>query len=175
MELFDLYDENRIKQNKTIQSGKKISCKLSNVIVKVCVFDSLGKKMLIQQRSASKSVDPNCWDVTIGGHVKSGESSAEAASRELFEEVGINYNFKGDKPYLTFNYSHEFVDYYFMTKDINIDKLKFNDGEVQSARWATEEEILELIDKKIFVCDYKELISLLFRVRQKCGAIKHFV
>lgn len=44
MELFDLYDENRIKQNKTIQSGKKISCKLSNVIVKVCVFDSLGKK-----------------------------------------------------------------------------------------------------------------------------------
>ncbi len=46
-------------------------------------------KVLIQQRSATKDLYPNCWDISVGGHVNFGKTYEETAVRELDEELGL--------------------------------------------------------------------------------------
>ena len=44
----------------------------------------------IPRRSASKRIFPLCLDMSVGGHVTSGESYDEAFRRELLEELGMH-------------------------------------------------------------------------------------
>ncbi len=46
-------------------------------------------EILIQKRSFSKDTFPDCWDISVGGHVKYGDEYLNTATRELSEEIGI--------------------------------------------------------------------------------------
>jgi len=46
-------------------------------------------EVLIQKRSSVIDVFPNLWDISLAGHVQSGEGSGAAVRRELKEELGI--------------------------------------------------------------------------------------
>ena len=48
--------------------------------------------MLLQKRSKEKKLWPNLWDVTLGGHVDSGEFGRQALIREAKEELGLDLN-----------------------------------------------------------------------------------
>lgn len=52
------------------------------VVSAVCVFDATGRLLTVRKRGTDKFMHP-------GGKPEIGESAAEAASRELAEEVGI--------------------------------------------------------------------------------------
>lgn len=45
--------------------------------------------ILLQKRSSTKDLYPNCWDLSVGGHVVYGDSYEKTAKRELEEELGI--------------------------------------------------------------------------------------
>lgn len=47
-------------------------------------------EVLIQKRSSTKDLYPNCWDLSVGGHVNFGKSYEETAVRELKEELGLD-------------------------------------------------------------------------------------
>jgi isopentenyldiphosphate isomerase len=47
------------------------------------------KKILLQKRAPTKKVLPNLWDISVAGHVGSGEPIISAALRELREEIGL--------------------------------------------------------------------------------------
>ncbi|MCA4133841.1 NUDIX domain-containing protein [Arthrobacter sp. M4] len=53
------------------------------VVSAVCVFDAAGRLLTVRKRGTDKFMHP-------GGKPEPGETAAEAASRELAEEVGIN-------------------------------------------------------------------------------------
>ena len=53
------------------------------------IMDKKGN-ILLQKRSANKKMWPNMWDVTVGGHVNSGEFGRQALIREAKEELGLN-------------------------------------------------------------------------------------
>ena len=46
--------------------------------------------ILLQQRSKHKETFPSFWDVSVAGHVLTGESSLDAAIREVKEEIGLD-------------------------------------------------------------------------------------
>ena len=47
-------------------------------------------RILLQHRSPSKTIFPDCWDSSSSFHVTFGESYEQAAKRELEEETGVS-------------------------------------------------------------------------------------
>ncbi len=54
----------------------------------VLVYDRAGQ-LFVQRRSFSKDNSPGLWDTSAAGHLASGEDYADAALRELEEELGV--------------------------------------------------------------------------------------
>lgn len=164
MEIWDLYDKDRIKTGETMVRGSKFKENTYHLVVHVCIFNLEGK-MLIQQRQPFKDGWPNMWDITVGGSAVSGDTSQLAAEREVYEEIGYKLSLDGIRPALTINFDKGFDDIYLIQKDIDISKLKLQYEEVQSVKWASKEEILSMIDEEIFIPYHKSLIDLLFFMR----------
>jgi isopentenyldiphosphate isomerase len=58
-------------------------------VIHVMVEDEHGH-ILLQKRSGNLSIYPNCWDISVGGHVDLGESYLQTATRELKEELDLS-------------------------------------------------------------------------------------
>lgn len=58
-------------------------------VARLLIFDTTGKHVLLQKRSMQVRTAPGKWD-SSGGHVDYGETYAEAAGREVREELGVN-------------------------------------------------------------------------------------
>ena len=172
MEMFDLFDNNRLPLGKQIARGTKVGVAGENrQVVHICIFNSEGK-FLIQRRDINKDVWPGYWDISAGGSAKAGETTAQAASRELAEELGIKYDFSKIRPSFTINFINGFDDFYFIKKDFKMDEFNFTDGEVKEVRWASCEDILEMIDNKKFIPFYKSFIMFLFEAQGSYGCIR---
>lgn len=64
----------------------------ATVVVRLLALAPDGR-LLLQQRSLSKSIGPGLWDNLAAGLVSSGETPAEAMLRELHEEAGLDPEF----------------------------------------------------------------------------------
>ncbi len=170
MELWDVYDINRRKTGQTIQRGEKLPEGGFHLVAHICVIGSDGR-MLIQQRQPFKKGFSNLWDVTCGGSAVAGETSAMAAERETFEEVGLKINLAGVRPHFSVSYDEGFDDWYVVHADPDIAGLKLQYEEVQAVRWASREEILEMIGGGVFVPYCKEYIGTIFTTADQYGTI----
>lgn len=168
MELFDLYDENHLPANKTIARGEKIPEGYYRLVIHVCIFNSNGE-MLIQQRQPFKDGWSDMWDISVGGSAVSGENSCQAAEREVFEEIGYKISLRNIRPIITIQFDEGFDDIYVINKDVQLSELKLQPEEVKDVKWASENEILKMIDQKVFIPYHKGLISLLFSMRNRRG------
>lgn len=161
MELFDLYTADREKMDRTMVRGDPTPEGFYRLVVHVCIFNPEGQ-MLIQQRQPFKRGWSNLWDITVGGSAVSGDSSRSAAERETFEELGLPIDLSDIRPTLTIYWEHGFDDYYVLTRSVDLNTLHLQYEEVQAVRWASKEEILQMIDSGLFIPYEKSLIELLF-------------
>ena len=113
------------------------------------------KNILLQKRCPDKNLFPNMWDISVGGHVSSGEDTLVAAKRELSEELGLNpdnYKFEyvdvikekfvdGDIV------SNEFVTIYKIISDVKLEDINLQKEEVSEARWFSKDELNSLRDE----------------------------
>lgn len=172
MELFDLYNADRKPIEGTMIRGQSQPENTFRLVVHCCVFNSDGQ-MLIQRRQDFKEGWSGMWDITCGGSAVAGENSQKAIERELFEELGIKNVFSDVRPILTIHFDKGFDDIYTVNRDIGINNLTLQKEEVAEVKWATEEEILNMIKDGIFIPYHEHLISLLFFMRNKRGTFKN--
>lgn len=161
MEKWDLYDASRRDLNRTHIRGEQIPEGCFRLVVHVCIFNAKGQ-MLIQKRQKNKSGWPDLWDLSVGGHVQSGETTQMAAERETLEELGLEIHLQGQRPAVTPTFPNGFDDMYTLVQEVDIEDLVLQTEEVQEVRWASLEEVMELIDTKKFIPYHKSLIELLF-------------
>lgn len=161
MELFDLYTAEREKTGRTMVRGEAVPKGYYRLVVHVCIFDLAGR-MLIQQRQPFKRGWSNLWDISVGGSAVSGDTSQSAAERETMEEIGLSIDLSDTRPTMTIHWENGFDDYYILIQQVDLEKLHLQYEEVQAVRWATKEEILQMIDAREFIPYEKSLIELLF-------------
>ena len=161
MELYDLYTADREKTGKTMERGEPTPPGYYRLIIHVCIFSEDGK-MLIQQRQLSKKMWPDRWDVSVSGCAVSGDSSKSAAERETREELGLSVDLSHMRPALTLYWGRVFEDIYVLTRSVDLASLQLQPEEVQAVRWASKDEILQMIDDGRFVPFEKGLIEYLF-------------
>ena len=88
MELWDLYDKNRVPTGQMHIRGEEIPDGFYHLVVHVWIRNSKGE-YLISQRAADRPAFPLMWE-TVGGSVLAGEDSLTGAIREVKEEVGLD-------------------------------------------------------------------------------------
>ena len=101
------------------------------------------KELLVQKRNPNKKTFPNLWAISVAGHVDSGETSKEAAIRELKEEV--NLDVKEEELEYLFTIKrvqpngdtelHVFDDVYLLHKNIDIEKTKLQVEELTDIKY----------------------------------------
>ena len=133
MEEWDLYDKNKVKTGKVIKHRDSLNQDEFRLVVHICIINS-SNQMLIQKRQPFKDGWPNMWDVTVGGSVESGETSSDAAERELFEEIGYKVNLIDVRPKFTINFKNGFDDFYVVNANLNLNDLKLQKTEVQKVK-----------------------------------------
>ena len=160
MELRDLYDGNRNFLDKTIKKGKKIPLNTYYVTVVIFIENSNGE-FLVQKRSEQKG---GKWAFT-GGHPVAGQTSLEGIINEVKEELGCDISKNQIDLFSTIKTEDDFVDLYYLKKDIDIQNLVLQEVEVEAVKWLKKEEIDEMINNNQFldahVFLYKECLNYL--------------
>ncbi|MBN9175851.1 MAG: NUDIX hydrolase [Microbacterium sp.] len=85
-ELWDLTDESGAAIGRTHRRADPVPAGLFHVVASVCVVR--GDGLVLMSRRAAIKDWPLSWELPAGS-ILAGESSAEGASRELAEEVGV--------------------------------------------------------------------------------------
>ena len=147
MELVDKFDNRRQSLNKTTERQVKVEGEYRQS-VHIWIQNSKGE-FLIQKRSPNKNTFPNKWAPT-GGGVEAGEGTFEAALRECKEELGIDIEVDKMEYILSFKRKFDFMDVWLVKQDVEISNLVLQEEEVIDAKWATIEEIRELMKKEEF-------------------------
>ena len=144
-EYWDIYDENRVFQNKTIRRGDTFGDGEYYVCCEVWFQNSKGE-MLITQRHPNKKAG-GLWEF-LGGGVLAGETTAQAAMREVKEEIGITIAANE----LSLLHIHKdrnyFMDIYVVKKEIDIQSIVLNESESVNAKWVSKEELQTMIDNQ---------------------------
>lgn len=170
MELKDIYNKDREKIKSPTPRKQPLNKGEYRLVVHVCLFNNKNQ-MLIQQRQ-SKQLFANCWDFSVAGGVVAGETSSIAGEREVKEELGIDISLKNERAYFTINFDSGFDDYFLVEKEIDINQLVLQEEEVKQAKWATKQEILDMIENKQFINYHPSLVELMFDIRKNRGSFK---
>jgi isopentenyl-diphosphate Delta-isomerase len=103
------------------------------------------KQLLLQKRSQNKESYPGLWDISAAGHITAGDSSRNAAIRELKEELGIGA--AEDELEFLFTVSHHFEDptrqfidneisdVYLTQRELNVETVTIGREEVDSVKF----------------------------------------
>ena len=143
MELWDLYDATRKPLRQTHPRSGVIPAGTYHIVVEIWTIDGDGN-VLLTLRDPNKETYPNKWENT-GGSALSGETSRQAAVRELREETGIIAE-EDELVFLgTYRTSSAFADIYLLRRSIPVAQLKLQPGETVDAKWVTMAELDELI------------------------------
>lgn len=148
MEVWNLYNAKGQVLDQTMIRGQLQPTDTYHLVVHIIVKNSKGD-YLIQKRSDRKESLPSIWAFT-GGAALVGESSEEAAIRELSEETGI---FLSANNMIFENRSirkDQLADIWSALVDVDVSTLDFQVEEVSALDFKSKDEILMMIDQGIF-------------------------
>lgn len=146
-EYLDLVDENDNVIGKKLRS-EIYAENLSNYrVINVFIVNSKGK-IWIPRRIASKKIFPLCLDMSVGGHVKSGETYEDALKHETKDEINIDINKIPYKFLGKLTPRENNVSSFMKVYEIRLDKLPdYNKNDYFEYFWLTPKELLKRISE----------------------------
>lgn len=141
-EYWDIYDNNRINTGRTHQRGVPLPVGDYHVVVSVWTVNQ-ENKFLLTLRSHEKELFPGQWENTSGS-VISGETSRQAALRELSEETGIVATDEELRLLANTRKASSFVDIYLVHKHVDPSSIRLQEGETISYQWVSLPELEEI-------------------------------
>ncbi|MDE6150349.1 MAG: NUDIX domain-containing protein [Ruminococcus sp.] len=143
MELWDLFDRNRKPLGKTHVRGEKMKDGEYHVVVNAVAVNQ-DNKILITKRHPDKTYG-GLWETT-GGSAISGETSINAAVRELFEETGLKAK-PSELAYcgtLVREKSNSIHDFYLYKGSFSENDIVLQEGETVDFKLSTPEKLNEM-------------------------------
>ena len=179
-ELIDVLDENGVKTGKIVTRSEVHKKGLWHRSIVVAIVNE-NNQILMQQRSYKKEKNAGMWDISVAGHISSGQDSLAAASREINEEVAINLGFNVDIKEFRYMFSfrkeqfikedfieRQFYDFFILRKNgLKIENIKVQESEVEQVKFVNISELNQMIENNEIVerdAVYKELMNYLYRV-----------
>ena len=164
MEIWDLYDEYGNNLNLSHRRGDEIPENCFHLVVHIWIKNKQDK-FLITKRSANRESFPNMFE-TVGGSVLQGETSLNAAVREVFEEVGLKFNEKSlkiihnevRKEYMGKKFN-DILTAYIVDYSGEINLADATTDEVSGFKWLDLDEIKKLLDDGVFVASHEYIFS----------------
>lgn len=98
---------------------------------------------------------------TTGGHPTSGQTSLKGIVTEIKEELGIDVEENNLKLFKTIKTEDDFVDIYYLKMDVELENIKTQEEEVGSIKWASIEEINNMIKNDMFLPPHIEFFHYL--------------
>lgn len=149
MELWDLYDRDRKPIGATHVRGEKLGEGEFHIVVNILSVNKDGK-ILITKRHSHKTFGGK-WEIS-GGSAVAGESSPEAAVRELFEETGL----KADGGLLYYGTiirqpSGCIHDFYLYRGDFSQEDIVLQETETVDFKLVSADEIYAMAEKGEFL------------------------
>ena len=159
MEYFDVLTEDGTPTGESLPRDEVHSRGLWHGSVQAWVMNSAGQ-LLLQQRAHTKKTDPGLWDVSVCGHIASGDDAIAAAIREADEELGLKlerdqfehlflYIHHNEHPLTDGSIRHErlITPCYVIRAEVNLDVLKLEPTEVAAVRWVALDELSKDLDQ----------------------------
>lgn len=171
-EKWDILDECGRPTGRTTLRGNNIFKKGEyHLVVHIWIVSPDGK-VLIQRRAENKKLMPGEWAAT-GGAAIAGEDSFTAASRELYEELGIKSDRQSLKLAKRIKRRNSFLDIWQIKTDIPTDKLKLQESEVADAKWVSVDTLKKMIEQNKYHNYGKEYFSTVFEIIQATEVQKY--
>ncbi len=117
-------------------------------------FYNSDAKILLAQRAATKVIYPLLWDVSVAGHVDTGETISQAAVREIWEEIGIKIPqsllekigvYKCFQSYPNGIKDNEFHHTYLAKIDYELNDFNIDKSEVEQVKLVSLSEFYDLL------------------------------
>lgn len=174
-EMIDVLDENGVKTGEVVTRKEVHKKGLWHRVVVVTIIDN-SNQILMQQRSYQKDLEPGKWDVSAAGHISSGESSVEAAIKEVHEELGIEVSSNNLVFFLTYQdvklIREDYIEkqiydcYVLRIKEINREDITIQNSEVENVKLVNKEDFQDMVAHENMVKRddmYSKLIEYLFK------------
>lgn len=179
-ELIDVLDENVIKTGEILPRSEVHKRGLWHRAILVAIVNK-NNEILLQQRSANKEKNANMWDISVAGHISTGQDSLSASAREINEEVSVDlgynvevkdfrymYSFRKEQKFSEDFIERQFYDFFILRKnDLDIKNIRFQTSEVQDIKFVTINELNVMRENNLMIkrdeC-YDELKNYLFKI-----------
>lgn len=179
-ELIDVLDENGIKTGEVLTRNEIHKRGLWHRAIVVAIVNEKNQ-ILMQQRSYKKDKNAGMWDISVAGHISTGQDALAAASREINEEVSVNLGFNVDIKDFRYMFSYrkeqvikedyierQFYDFFVLRKNtLKVENIRIQESEVGQVKFVDISELNQMIENNELVernAVYKELMNYLFRV-----------
>lgn len=116
------------------------------------------KDILLQKRAQSKQTHPGLWDMACAGHISAGESSMEAARKEMSEELGVTireedlsflFSIKNETIHDKGRYiDREIHDIYLATCEFHLSDFTLQPDEVDDVRYISFIDFQAMVTRK---------------------------
>ncbi|MDO8498615.1 MAG: NUDIX domain-containing protein [bacterium] len=142
-ETLDLVDQNDQIIGETTRKEARQNPNLIHREIAILIHDDQ-KKILFQQRSRHKVVNPLKWTISCAGYVIKGEDSDKTAHRELEEELGFDTELKFvDKRFNKMPNQAQF--HYCYIGKYSGEEIKIEKAEVEQAVFLSQFDLVEKV------------------------------